>query len=165
MIKCCFEENDVNLYFRHRCMHFNTTGVIVYDPERGTMSHNVEHWAIIRLEQGISDYYRYQFEKKYGIQLVKPSWEPHISVLKGYPEINKSVPWGWRNGEEIEVHYGHEIFWNKAHVWINTYTPAIDELRHHYGVVNARDNGHMTIGKFKNHEIGLLKEFGTYRDL
>lgn len=71
--------------------------------------------------------------KKYGIQLVKPSWEPHISVLKGYPEINKSVPWGWRNGEEIEVHYGHEIFWNKAHVWINTYTPAIDELRHHYG--------------------------------
>lgn len=154
-----------NLYYRHRCLHFRTEGFIVYDPDRKSMSKNVEHWAIIQVDDEISRYYRYQFFKRFGIELLKPSWESHISVLKGYNDTDRTLPWGWRDGEIIEVNYGHELFWNEYHVWINAYSSAIDKMREHYGIFNARDNEHITIGKFNTKDIGLLKTFGTYRDL
>lgn len=153
-----------NLYYRHRCLHFCTEGTIIYDPDRKKMSKNVDHWAIIRIDDEIASYYRYQFYKKFGIDLLKPSWESHISVLKGYKDIDKSIPWGWMDGETVDVHYGHEIFWNEHHVWINAYTTFIDDMRKHYGILSARDSGHVTIGKFHAKDLGRLAPFGTYRD-
>lgn len=151
----------MNLLLRHRCFDFETTGKVVYDPDRGTMKNNIDHWAVITVDPAISTYYRKLFYQRYGIELDKPNWEVHCSVLKGYNLMDKNKPWGWRDQEMVDVNYTHELFWNSTHVWINCYSQAFFEIRDFYNI-QGLDQGHITIGKFKHYQQGHLKPFKNY---
>lgn len=155
----------VNLNLRHKCLEFTTEGKIVYDPDRKGMKANTEHWAIITMtDDDLAAYYRHQFFKKFNITLDKPSWEPHITVLKNAKEYNKEIPWGYRDQEIIEVNYGHELFWNHEHVWLNAYSEAFYDLIYTYYITRNYGIGHITIGRFNKKDIGRIAEFKSYRD-
>lgn len=151
----------MNLLLRHRCFEFDTEGTIVYDPDRGSMKNNIEHWAVITVDADIAAYYRHLFYKKYGVVLDKPNWDVHCSVLKGYSMMDKDKPWGWRDSEQVQVNYTHEMFWNTTHVWVNCYSQAFFEIRNFYNIV-GQDQGHITIGKFKHNQQGCIKPFKNY---
>lgn len=151
----------MNFNLRHRCFEFETKGKIVYDPDRGTMKNNIDHWAVITVEPDIATYYRKLFYQRYGIELDKPNWAVHCSVLKGYSLMDKNKPWGWRDQEMVDVNYTHELFWNSTHVWINCYSQAFFEIRDFYNI-QGLDQGHITIGKFKHYQQGHLTPFKNY---
>lgn len=151
----------MNFQLRHRCFQFKTDGKIIYDPDRKTMKKNTDHWAIITIEPDIAAYYRKLFYQQYGIELNKPNWDIHCSVLKGYSTTDKTKPWGLLDQEIVDIHYTHELFWNSSHVWVNCYSKEFFELRDFYNVVGP-DQGHITIGKFKHYQKEHLKPFKNY---
>ena len=54
-----------------------TKGIIRYNPERKGLKSNAT-CCIVELDSGITDYYRCCVNKYYGINLIKPNWNPHI---------------------------------------------------------------------------------------
>lgn len=150
-----------NKSLRHRCLVFHTPGKIIYDPKRNGMKTNNENWCVIEMDNALGDYYRHQFYKRFGIQLIKPSWDIHLSVLKG-KTIIEDIPWGYKNGTETNVIYGHELFWNDTHVWLNCYCEDYWNIRNRYETVKPIDQGHITIGKFKKEDSSILKPFPNY---
>lgn len=155
---------DSDLINSHRIMNFKTIGHIRYNPDRGSLKTGNKNWAIVELlEDDLSDYYRFQFYKKYGITLYKPSWKPHLSIIKGW-ELTSNNPWGWRDGEDIEVEYGHQIFWKKNFVWINAHCNAMDEIKNHYNF-EIYDGGHLTIGRIPYKNLLDIPRFCDFKDL
>lgn len=148
----------------HRIMNFSTKGVVRYNPDRGTLKAGNDNWVVIEsLEDELSDYYRHQFFKRYGIQLEKPSWSPHISVIKGWPSETER-PWGWRDGEVVDFEYSHQMFWKKHFVWVNTKCPVMYEIQEYYGF-NRIERGHLTIGRIPSRNLNDMPRFCDYKDL
>lgn len=149
----------------HRTMHFHTTGTVIYDPLRDGKVANEKGWCIIDVDvEDLMAYYAYQFYKKFGIMLDKPSWKPHLSVIVGEASYDNSVPWKYRDGEEVDVSYSHYMFWNKNHVWLAAQCDVSDELREHYSCI-AKDRGHITIGRIPNKHYEAIPEFKSFNDL
>lgn len=140
--------NPINQKFGHRCYTFNTNGVIQYDPPRGNKID--PHWCVLDMDKGITEYYRHQFKKKFGITLFKPAFDAHVSVLKGLHTPKMNTDWGFLNGKEVEVWYDSNIYWNEQHVWVNTYCHEFFQLREFYDIPdwNTKEFSHLTIGKF-----------------
>ncbi len=153
----------INLNLRHRCYSFSTSGKIVYDPDRKKMKNRTTHWAVIEVDDEIANYYRSMFYDHFNIQLVKPSWETHLSVLKGYNNTDTSIPWGFKDGDIVQVEYNNELFWDENHVWLNAHSDSIFEIREHYGIFSALDSGHITIGKFHLSDVGKINPFKSYK--
>lgn len=148
----------------HRIMNFKARGIIRYNPDRGSLKTGNHNWAVLEaLEDGLSDYYRFQFFKKYGISLEKPSWSPHISMIKGW-DINSDKEWGWRDGEEVDFEYSHALFWNKNFVWVNTQSQAMYDIQEYYGF-GKKERGHLTIGRIPSKNINDIPMFSNYDDL
>jgi len=141
-----------NSYYRQRCFNFSTIGKIVYDPDRKKMKSNTDNWAVIEIDNEIATYYRFLFFKRYGIQLDKPAWDAHISVLKNYTSMDKDIAWKYQDGLEVEVNYTHDLYWNDKHVWVNAHCDAFYEIRDHYKILVSKDRGHITIGKFNERD-------------
>lgn len=153
-----------NLYLKHRCYFFESTGRINYDPVRNNHS---EPWsAIIEIDQDIANYYRYLFNSYFNHSIIKPNWKPHISLFKGINEYNPDMQKYWKelDGKEIKFVYTKDIFWNENFVWLNTYFPEYFELREKMGLKESHKNNenwsHITIGKFK--KTGYLGNFTDY---
>lgn len=83
-----------------------TEGIIKYNPERKGLKSNAT-CCIIELDSGITDYYRYCVNKYYGINLIKPNWNPHISIIQGEEALlsEKNTLWKKHEGKEIEILY------------------------------------------------------------
>lgn len=156
--------HQTNLYLRHRCYEFSSWGKIVYDPARGGAQ---EPWrAVIEVDQDLIDYYRYLFLCHYRVSLIKPSWKAHISLIRGVEEYTPLVEKFWKkmDGQIVEFHYTHEMFWNNQHVWINSYCEEFFQLREKMGLdythVDNQAWGHITIGKFR--KSGQMPPFMNY---
>lgn len=163
-IQTNIENHQTNLYLRHRCYEFSSWGKIVYDPARGGAQ---EPWsAVIEVEQDLIDYYRYLFLCHYRVSLIKPSWKAHISLIRGIEEYTPLVEQFWKemDGQMVEFHYTHEVFWNTQHVWVNTYCEEFFRLREKMGLdythVDNQAWGHITIGKFR--KSGQMPAFMNY---
>lgn len=154
----------------HREMNHTTQGVIVYDPVRCADKKGQrlihKNRVVIQLRGfGLIDYYAYQFYKKFGIRLIRPSWEPHITVFADHKySKNKNQQWGYRNGETDVIQYGHNMFWNNEHVWLPAECSAVYEIRNHYQNCPP-DLGHITIGKFHPSDVGRIPQFITDKDV
>lgn len=81
-------------------------GVIRYNPKREGLKSN-QSCCIIELDSGIADYYRCMVNKHYGLELIKPPWGAHISIIQGQEalEAEKNLNWGLYEGKEIEITY------------------------------------------------------------
>lgn len=160
------------MYFdmHHRDMHHSTRGIVVYGPKRGVDRNGKpiidENRVTIQIRDGfgICDYYSHQFFKKFGLQLVRPSWEPHVTVIGDRRYNGRKAPWGYRTGDVVNLEYSHYMFWNDEHVWLAAECPALLDIQRHYNH-HRYDRGHLTIGKFHVDDVGKIPQFKRFEDI
>lgn len=142
--------SDNHERFGHRCYTQSTEGKICYDPVRGKKVD--PYWCIIEMDKEITRYYRYLFKKRFGYELYSPSFDAHVSVLKGEVTPKMTDEWKYLDGKIVEIKYDSNLYWNKKHVWLNTYCDEYFELRNYYNIENwnTKDYGHCTVGKILN---------------
>lgn len=133
--------------------NFKTTGKIVYDPPRPGMKKNTDRWVIVSVDRDITRYYRWWVKRHYHIDLCEPSWNAHVSVVRGErikPEYQEL--WKRLHGKTIEVEYGHTVKQvdSKPHFWyVSAHAPEIDQIRGELGL-QTNFAYHLTIGRTYN---------------
>lgn len=87
------------------------SGRIVYDPWRGKMKRRTEWWCVIETSRSITAYYRHTLQQNGCLKnLVAPTWDAHISILRGEkPYDNKMHLWEKYDGELVTFKYSHEV--------------------------------------------------------
>ena len=84
------------------------SGVIVYDPFRADMKRRTQNWCVINVDKEITRYYRWWLKYEKHIHLQQPSWDAHISVVRG-EKINSELCCFWKkyNNQRVEFYYQH----------------------------------------------------------
>ncbi len=87
-----------------------STGKIIYDPHRPGLN-NTKWWCVVNVDREITRYYRWWIEKELHIkELKQPSWDAHISVVRGArdrPTPELAHLWKKYHGEVVEFKYKH----------------------------------------------------------
>lgn len=140
-------------------MMYTITGKVMYSPERkGLKPHQNKNVVIIDLAEHheLAAYCRHLFREHYHVELLEPLFELHLTIIKN-KEINQEA-WGYKDGEEVEITLSEMpvLYWNEKYVWIDGETEIMKEIAEHYGVPKSYNMGHITIGRFKDHEQGIL---------
>lgn len=138
-----------------------TKGHINYNPERGSMKNNAS-CCIVELDNGISDFYRSLVNKHYGIKLIKPNWNTHITIIN--PEearlLQKNKLWKKYEGLEVDIMYypfprysgdtDQKYGSQSGRFWFLTIDcKFINTLRNELNLNNIK-TPHLTIGKNKD---------------
>lgn len=117
------------------------TGILVYDPSRPGMKSKTDWWIVVNTDSEICRYYRWWIWRRYMIDLQKPSWGAHISVLRGArPYDNRIHLWKKYQGEKINFEYSHEVRQTSekadgsAHFWfVDVWSDRLNEIRKELG--------------------------------
>ncbi len=129
----------------------SSIGTINYEPSRPSEKFSNEKICVIDTDEELSAFYRWMWTKEHPSKpLLKPSWEAHISIMRGQRILNDDIPWKYRNGQIITFKYSPEIKHDGEHIWIDTFCEEFFELRQHYNVPIRFNTGHITIGKFRS---------------
>ena len=83
---------------------FSISGKIVYDPFRAQMKKRTEWWAVIEVDKEITRYCRHLVEKEYGVRLLPPAWDAHVSIIRGesIAKQNQSL-WKKYHGQSVDL--------------------------------------------------------------
>lgn len=134
-------------------LQFTTTGKIVYDPPRPGMKRRTERWVIASVDREITRYYREMVRKRFFLDLCEPSWNAHVSIVRGEnirPEFQ--ALWKRMHGKTVQIQYGIDVKQvpSKPHFWyVSAYAPEIDEIRGELGL-RTNFSYHLTIGRTYN---------------
>lgn len=92
------------------------SGTIVYDPPRPGMKKDTKWWCVINVDREITRYYRWWLLRRYHIKgLNKPSWDAHISVIRGEEPRNEHKHlWKKYHGERVSFRYKHSPYQGNA---------------------------------------------------
>jgi len=134
-------------------------GIICFDPiaREGEKTTSKPWWMIVKIEEDVGEYYRYQLKKRYRIHLVKPLWGTHISVIRG----EGILPSVWK---ETKERYDEKIIIfkiellpksNGEHWWMKVHSRMLENIRENTMLTRRPYfNYHMTLGtpKLKNLE-------------
>lgn len=137
------------------------TGVLVYDPHRPGMKSKTDWWIVVNTDSEICRYYRWWVYRRYMLELQKPSWGAHVSVLRGgKPAADKMHLWKKHQGEKIEFVYepvvyhsgdtprgDHpDVFW-----YVDVWSERLNEIRAELGFTNEFQGKpikyHLTVGR------------------
>lgn len=137
-------------------------GYLQYDPFRGEMKHRTNWWCVLTLDKEITRYYRWWMSFQYHIHLQQPSWDAHISVVRGEKPRPEFVQhWKKYQGEKIEFEYQHGIIHHDKsqrtddraannvgglYYFMNVRCPRLEEIRAELGL-RTGFNYHVTIGR------------------
>ena len=153
--------------------YFTAMGRIQYDPPRPGMRarsrvsgrRNQEWWCILKVDREITRYYRWWIGRhlwgRTAIQedwLCLPSWDAHVSMVRGEKPRKNLDWWGKYEGEQVEFRYAHYPrqttmedrerrhakdgdFW-----FVNVECPRIDEIRQELGL-RTHYRYHLTVGR------------------
>lgn len=140
-------------------MMYTIAGKVMYSPERkGLKAHQNKNVIIIDLAgyDELAAYYRRLFHKHFHVELLEPLFDLHVTIIKN-KEINDAA-WGYKDGEDVEITLSETpmLYWNEKYVWIDGETEILKEIAAHYGVPKSYNMAHITIGRFKDHEKGIL---------
>lgn len=109
------------------------TGKIIYDPHRHGMKKRTKWWCVANVDREITRYYRWWIQKELHIKgLFRPSWDAHISIIRGEkPDDDLLELWGKYQGEIIEFQYIHSPYKAKKNqFWaVEVVCPRIVEIR------------------------------------
>ena len=118
-------------YFHHG------TGIIKYDPYRGSMKNRTVNWCVVNIDRGIADYYRHWLKVEKHIHLQEPSWGGHISIVRG-EHLDKSVEHLWKKyqNQQVEFTYEHGVYHSAPdkkngglYYWITVESLMFSEIR------------------------------------
>ncbi|RWZ87198.1 MAG: hypothetical protein EO766_11750 [Hydrotalea sp. AMD] len=139
--------------------YIKSTGRIIYDPNRPGMKKRNTGWCIISVDTEITRYYRWWLEYQYHIHLQPPSWDAHISVVRGefLSDAVKSL-WKKYHKQPIEFEYEHgNIQKHRSgreqdgivpgdYYVIDVKCPTIDMIRQELGLKTGYKY-HLTVGR------------------
>ena len=132
------------------------TGTIIYDPYRGQMKKKTNWWAVVEIDKEITRYFRWWVKKELHVDLFQPSWDAHISIIRGeQPPEDKKKLWKKYHRQEIEFDYsldvrqsGDTTGWDRpSHYWfVNVQCPQLKLIRDEFGFPSDWSQ-HITIGR------------------
>lgn len=131
-------------------------GFIQYDPPRGRMKSKTNWWAVINVDKEITRYYRWWVKQRYWIDLHQPSWDAHISIIRGEePEDHLKHLWRKYDGQEVKFEYNHNVRqsgdttgWDRPdHYWfVDVRCKLLNQIRAELNRPTGW-NFHLTIGR------------------
>jgi len=132
------------------------TGIIKYDPPRHGMKRKTQWWAVVNVDREITRYYRWWVMKERWLDLKQPSWNAHISIIRGErPPKDKMDLWKKYDGQRIKFKYKHEVRqsgdttgWDRPkHFWfVEVDCPLLKQIRDEFGFPSDWKQ-HLTIGR------------------
>lgn len=88
----------------------NGKAIISYDPYRPGMKKRTMWWSVATIHWDLSRYYRWWIKSRYGLELHQPSWDCHISVIRGEkPKPDLLHLWKKYDKKEISFNYSNHI--------------------------------------------------------
>lgn len=128
---------------------FNSTGRVVYNPRRPGLK-NQKWWAVMEVDREITRYFRWHVLWNWGIKLYQPSWDAHVSIIRGErPSNDKIKLWKKYQGKKLDFKYSNLVFQadKKPEFWYVTIEcPSLKDIRKEFGFPYDW-NLHMTIGR------------------
>ncbi len=82
------------------------SGKIVYDPYRAGMKTRTRGWCILSVDKEITRYYRWWLSYQYHIHLQPPSWDAHVTCIRG-EQITDNTIWKKHQGIIVPFDYEH----------------------------------------------------------
>lgn len=118
------------------------SGTIVYDPYRGDMKRRGKGWCVVEVDREITRYYRWWMKYQNHIHLQPPSWDAHISIVRG-ERLDPSVQHLWKkyHGQKVQFAYQHVSYYKTArsglsesadngmYYWVDVDCPLMDTIR------------------------------------
>ena len=133
---------------------YKTTGIIRYDPPRGSMKSNRPGWCVVDVDKEITRYYREVVSKKFHTRIIEPAWNAHVSVFRGESFLTKHDLWKAYDGQKVEIYYTNNVVQcgnptgdkRKRFFAVDVRSPFLKKMRDEVGVPSDW-NFHLTIGK------------------
>ena len=129
-------------------------GKIIYDPFRGGMKRDIHGWCIVDTDKEITRYYRWWLQRERHIILNQPSWDAHVSVVRGELSASRHAMWKKHQGRHIQFKYQHgdvQVSKDKdqpgSFYWIRVDCPEVDQIREELGLIASWRYHHLTIGR------------------
>lgn len=125
-------------------------GTIIYDPYRGDME-TKNHWCILQLPKDFGKYYQYFLRKEKHLILNDPTYNAHVSIVRGELIRNKSS-WKKYQHNKFFIEYEPEIVQFKdnkkpgSFYCINFESKKLAEIREELGLIPF-STFHITIGR------------------
>jgi hypothetical protein len=131
-------------------MWIKGAGKLVYNPHRPDLRKTRkadDWWLVVNTDNGISDYYRAWFKKDTGVDLLKPAWRTHVSVLNGKEPVRPEYQHLWKKYENewINFEYGVDVEQHWKFFVLPVKCDRLDEIRAELGLKSIPL--HITIGR------------------
>jgi hypothetical protein len=131
------------------------SGVIVYDPPRGTLKRRTEWWCVVNVSEDIGCYYRWWVRRALHLDLHRSPHRAHISVIRGEcPSDDLKHLWGRHQGRRIAFQYSPNVrrsgdttgdrpnfYW-----FVEIECPELSVIRQEFGFP-CKWRYHLTIGR------------------
>ena len=129
---------------------FTSVGTIIYDPFRGGMKRRTNWWAVANVDREITRYYRWWVKKRFWVDLHQPSWDAHVSIIRGERPSNELKHlWKKYHKQKIEFQYSHNV-WNGGknnNYWfVDIESPELIDIRRELKLP-CNWKLHLTIGR------------------
>lgn len=132
-------------------------GTIIYDPYRASMKKRTRWWCIVDVDKTITAYYRWWLAKERHIWLYQPSWNAHVSVVRGETiSVKAQHLWKKYHNQQIEFTYDHVGNFKTGespvaksdglYYWVDVHCPMLDNIRTELGLRKGW-RMHLTFGR------------------
>jgi len=105
-------------------MYFSS-GIIHYDTSDGNR-------VTVSVEKSIGEYYYALIPRYY--RVLKPRWNPHVTVVSPIDEIIYPEKWGDREGQIANFVYDHIVLYEKGFWWFNLWSIEMEDIRKELGM-------------------------------
>lgn len=152
-----------------------TTGTIVYDPFRGNMKRRTNGWCVVEIDKEITRYFRWWMKYEKHIHLDLPSWNAHVSIVRGDggDRVSQQFQHLWKkyHNEQVSFVYQHVGEFHAVRSKLSTsqddgyyYTvevecPTFDTIRKELGLKTGW-NYHLTFGRTYEYQARIRKNNG-----
>lgn len=105
-------------------------------------------WIIAKCDDSLVEYYRWWYDRRYHIKLMRPKYGAHISLVRGEEEGITNGGWT-RNmeGPEITFNYSNDLLTVENYVWMPVWGDDLLRIRREVGLSDPIKPFHMTVGR------------------
>ena len=127
--------------------------MLKYNPRRGK-NQNSDWWLVVEVDPEITRYYRWWAKTSLGILLHAPSWDAHVSVVRGEEPKNR-LAWGKHDNQIIAFNVkpdvrqtGDTTGWDRPdNYWfVDIFSAELSAIKQELGFA-PKEKYHITIGR------------------